>query len=209
MKILPREHGATVIWAASILMSLLTLRASPPPMRLAIFLAAAIAILISAGQLTGRSQTLIRIQRNRLFLPILSGSLTLITPLGDAFMFGNISGKSAAVWLLLLTYTVVSVSLIQTKVQGLLREKDAPAKQIVAPGLFILTVEVLLLSSVGLMHLAALFSLTPLAVTWIYLSRGLAGGKKRDRVKVIRRIVFQQTGNMIAFVVILALLTRL
>jgi hypothetical protein len=93
MKILPREHGATVIWFVSILALMLIITTVPPPQFLILFLVASVAILLSAGQITSRSQKLIRIQRNRLFLPVLSSSLTFILPLGEIIMFGILSGK--------------------------------------------------------------------------------------------------------------------
>ncbi|MBI2937480.1 MAG: hypothetical protein HYY22_04675 [Thaumarchaeota archaeon] len=208
MKILPREHGATVIWFVSVLASILVITALPSPAFLILFLAVSIAVLLSAGQLTSHSRTLVRIQRNRFFLPILSSSLTLIMPLGEFIMFGGLSARVFAAWLLLFTYTVVSVSLIQLKVQGFLKGKEVSSKRIVVPGLAVLAGEGVLLASAGIMHPAVILSLTPLLVMWIYLSRRRVE-EKSNRVKMIKRVGFQQTGNMIAFILILAIVTRL
>ncbi|MCL5318995.1 MAG: hypothetical protein M1503_12160 [Thaumarchaeota archaeon] len=151
---------------------------------------------------------MIRVQRNRFFLPILSSSLTLIMPLGELIMLGALSGRVLAAWLLLFTYTVVSVSLIQSKVQGFLKGEAASSKHIVVPGLVVLAGEGLLFASAGIFHAAVVFSLTPLLVMWIYLSRRRVG-EKSSRMKVIKGVGFQQTGNMIAFIIILAIVTRL
>ncbi len=208
MKLLPREHGATVIWFVSVLASILTITVLPSPMLLILFFIVSIAVLLSAGQLTSHSHTLVRVQRNRLFLPILSSSLTLIMPLGELIMFGALSERVLAFWLLLFTYTIVSVSLIQMKVQGLLKGEVVSSKHIVVPGLIALVAEGLLLASAKIIHPAVIFSITPLLVTWIYLSRRRVG-ETGSRVKTIRRVGFQQTGNMIAFIAILSIITRL
>ena len=208
MKILPREHGATVIWFVSVLASILVITALPSPAFLILFLAVSTVVLLSAGQLTSHSRTLVRIQRNRFFLPILSSSLTLIMPLGELIMFGSLSARVLVAWLLLFTYTVVSVSLIQLKVQGFLKGKEVSSKGIVVPGLAVLAGEGVLLASAGIMHPAVILSLTPLLVMWIYLSRRRVE-EKSNRVKMIKRVGFQQTGNMIAFILILAIVTRL
>ena len=123
-------------------------------------------------------------------------------------MFGSLSARVLVAWLLLFTYTVVSVSLIQLKVQGFLKGEAASSKRIVVPGLAVLAGEGVLLASAGIMHPAVILSLTPLLVMWIYLSRRRVE-EKSNRVKVIKRIGFQQTGNMITFIIILAIVTRL
>lgn len=123
-------------------------------------------------------------------------------------MFGGLSARVLVAWLLLFTYTVVSVSLIQLKVQGFLKGKEVSSKRIVVPGLAVLAGEGVLLASAGIMHPAVILSLTPLLVMWIYLSRRRVE-EKSNRVKVIKRVGFQQTGNMIAFIIILAIVTRL
>ncbi len=210
MKILPREHGATVIWLSSILTAVLTLPAFPPPIRFFIFLGVSLAILLLTAQLTGLSPKLMRIQRNRLFLPIMSGGLTLIMPLGYIIMLGTVTMKILAVWLLLLTYTVVSITIIQGKVQGLLQGKESSSSHIVLLGLAVFIVESLLLVSSGLLHLAILLSLAPLLLMWFFLrSQRLLEADSDSKIKVIRRIGFQQTGNMLAFILMLAILSRL
>ncbi len=123
-------------------------------------------------------------------------------------MFGALSERVLAAWLLLFTYTVVSVSLIQSKVQGFLKGKEVSSKRIVVSGLAVLAGEDVLLASARIVHPAVILSLTPLLIVWIYLSQRRAE-EKRDRVRVIKRVGFQQTGNMIAFVIILAIVTRL
>ena len=208
MKILPREHGATVIWFSSILAAVLTMPTLPDPTRLLLFLSVSVSALLFTSYLTGHSPTLIRIQRNRLFLPIISGGLTLTTLLGYYIMFEAVSAKILSVWLLILTYTVISVSLIQSKVQGLLKRKPSSPKPILLPGLTVFTAESLLLYSYGLMHPATLLSMTPLLFMWLYLQRPTLPETTESKMKTIRRIGFQQTGNMIAFILILTALSR-
>ncbi len=210
MKILPREHGATVIWLSATLMAVLTMMpVSPSLLRLALFLGASVTILPLTARLTGRSPTLLRIQRNRLFLPIISGGLTLITPLGYYIVFGTISPKALAIWMLFLTYTTVSVTIIQRKVQELLQRKESSPTLILLPGLAVFTAESVLLSSIGLLHPTIILSLAPLLLMGLYLRSQHGLEAKSDlRIKAIRRIGFQQTGNMIAFVLILATLSK-
>lgn len=140
----------------------------------------------------------------------MSGGLTLIMPLGYIIMLGTVTMKILAVWLLLLTYTVVSITLIQGKVQGLLQGKESSSSHIVLLGLTVFIVESLLLFSSGVLHLAILLSLAPLLFMWLYLKRLNVLEVYPDfKIKVIRKIGFQQTGNMIAFVLMLAILSRL
>jgi hypothetical protein len=207
MRFLPREHGATVIWFASVIASLLISPVIPPPTFLIFFLVISIIILLSAGHITNRSPKMIRIQRNRFFLPILSGGVTTLMPLGVAIMFGAISEKVLAAWLLMFTYTVISVSLIQVKVRTLLRREDLQSNRAVALGLTGIVAEVSFLVTIGLMHLAAVFAPAQLTL-WIYLSHRLEE-RKANKVRVIRKIGFLQTANMLIFVMILAAITRL
>jgi hypothetical protein len=94
--------------------------------------------------------------------------------------------------------------LIQRKVQGFLKGEKTSSEYIVIPGLIILAAEDLILAYANVIHPAAILSLTPLLVIWIYLSRNQVDDKS-SRVRVIRRIGFQQTGNMIVFILILSI----
>ncbi len=93
MGILPREHGATVIWLSSLILALANLDEAPSAIGLAVFVTASVAALVLLAKLTGGSATVIRIERNIILLPIL---FPLVTGLGfDPVWFGIIM----VVWL--------------------------------------------------------------------------------------------------------------
>jgi len=97
MKVLPREHGATVIWFVAIHASIFSISYTSSILRLFIFLIVAIAILMLTSYLMNVVPTIIKIQKNRFLLPIVSSILTLIAPLGHYIMFGTIKGKIISV----------------------------------------------------------------------------------------------------------------
>ena len=210
MKVFPREHGATVIWFASILTTFLTIPIYPSIPNILIFLAVSFAILIFIAQITNLSLTLIHVQLNSLILPIITGFLTSITLLGYYIMVGTVSAKNLSIWLLLLTFTIISVNLVQREVQRLLRMKEYSTSHIVILGLTIFSVEIIMVTSSKLMHSSIVLSIAPLISLWIYLKRNhIAKTNTDSKVKKIREIGFFQTWNIIIFVLILAILSRL
>jgi len=210
VKILPREHGATVIWFASILTAFLTMSTYPSVLNILIFLSVSFAILILIAQMTSFSLMIIQMQLNEFILPIITGLLTSITILGYYIMFETVSTKNLGIWLLLLTFTIISVTLVQKEVQGLLRMKENPISHIVILGLGVFSVEFIFIISIGLMHPSIILSIAPLISMWIYLKRNhMAKSNTNSKVKIIRGIGYFQSWNVIIFVLILSVLSRL
>lgn len=210
MKFFPREHGATVIWFASILAAFLTIPIYPSVPSILIFLAVSFTILILIAQITGLSVILIHMQRDRLILPIITGFLTSITLLGYYIMLETVSVKNLSIWLLLLTFTVISVSLVQREVQGLLLMKEHPISHIIILGLTVFSVEFIMIISSGLMHSVIILSIAPLISMWIYLKKhNITKTNTDSKVKKIKRIGFFQAWNTVMFVLILAVLSKL
>ena len=61
MAILPREHGATVIWLASLILALATLDETPSAVGLVVFVTASVVALLLLTQLTGGSATMVMV----------------------------------------------------------------------------------------------------------------------------------------------------
>jgi hypothetical protein len=91
MRLFPREHGATVIWFSSLLLTFGTLQEAPSALGVVIFVAASVLALVLIGRLTSGSTLAFRLERNLILLPVLSGLLTSIVPLGQIVMVGQLS----------------------------------------------------------------------------------------------------------------------
>lgn len=210
-KFLPREHGATIIWLSSLVVALLSLREPPDLSRLLLFLASSVAILRTMSFLGRSSATIIRAERNSTLLPLMSCSLTLIAPLGSYLMANQVSVRDATVWLLLVTYTAVTVPLTQRTVRNIVFNEHKPVTPIGLGGTLLLALESLLFSSLGWINLAATLSVLPLLVSWtrderIYRSSPNPEGSKLKRVKRIGRLGI---GISLAHATILSVVSRL
>ena len=210
MKIFPREHGATVIWFASILTTFLTMPTYPSILNIFFFLFFSFAILILIAQITKLKLIITQMQLNWLILPIITSLLTSITILGYYIMFETVSTKNLSVWFLLFTFTFISVTLVQKEVQGILQIRKNPISHIVFLGVGVFSVEFLVIIIFRLMNPAIILSIVPLISMWIYLKRTHLNKLNSDsKVKKIRRIGLFQSLNVILFVLILAVIYRL
>jgi len=206
MRLLPREHGVTVIWLSALILALTTLPILPPLQLVTAFLTASLIILIALGWLTSSSPTLMRIERSRV-LPITSGGLTVISPLGYFIMVGRITPEIISIWLLFLTYTVVSVAYTQETVRSLLQCRAPTLTRYVLSGFTAFIFEATLLSKLGPLNPSALAALTPLLTVWFLMRH--SPRPEGSKVKTIRRIGIIQTVNMLAFAAIISVALRL
>ena len=210
MKTFPREHGATIIWFASILTTFLTMSTYPSILNILFFLFFSFTILILIAQITRLKLIITQMQLNWLILPIITSLLTSITILGYYIMFETVSTKNLSVWFLLFTFTFISVTLVQKEVQGILQVKKNPISHIIFLGVGVFSVEFIVIIIFRLMNPAIILSITPLISMWIYLKRTHLNKLNTDsKVKKIRRIGLFQSLNVILFVLILAVIYRL
>jgi hypothetical protein len=208
MRILPREHGATVIWLASLVLALASLTATLSPVRLAGFVAAAVLALVLLGRFTSGSVAVMRMERHAVLLPLLSGLLTLVVPVGELVMLGRSSPPILAAWLLFATYTMAGVVLTRVGVRAILRRRTPAMARGVLLVAAVVAAEVVAVHWLGWLDVASVAILVPLVVYWrgnVRLSRS----EETPRTRVVRRVGFAQSGNMIAVAAILAVVLRL
>jgi hypothetical protein len=204
---LPREHGATVIWFSSLLLAFGTLRERPWAPGVVLFLTASVLMLILTGTLTSGSIAVARLERNRTLLPVLSSLLTLIVPLGQIVMVGQLSLPVLAAWFLFLTYCSSGVVYTQDLVQSVLKETP-PMWTSFNLSAVIIVVEVATLNAVNWLSIAAVAIFVPFSVYRVVVL-SLIQRRGSSRVERIRGVGFAQAGNLIAAVFILALVSRL
>jgi hypothetical protein len=207
MRLLPREHGATVIWFSSLLLAFGTLREPPWVLGVVLFLAASVLALVLIGRLTSGSVAIARLERNRTLLPVLSGLLTLIVPLGQVVMVGQLSLPVLAAWLVFLTYCSSGVVCTRDSVRSVLNE--APLTWIsFTLSAVISLVEVVTLNAVGWLSIAAVAIVAPLTVHRVVV-QSLIQRSGSSRVERIRGVGFAQVGNLRAAATVLVLVSRL
>lgn len=207
MRLLPREHGATVIWFSSLLLAFGTL---PEPLwvpGVVVFLAASVLVLVLIGRLTSESTAIVRLERNRTLLPVLSSLLTLIVPLGQVVMVGQLSLPVLAAWLVFLTYCSSGVVYTRDSVRSVLKEAP-PTWTSFSLSAVIIVVEVVALSAANWLSIAAIAIVVPLSVNRVVVL-SLNQRRGSSRVERIRRVGFAQAGNLIAATIILGLVSRL
>ena len=207
MRLLPREHGATVICLSSLLLAFGMLREPPSALGVVVFLAASVLALVLIGKLTSGSKVIARLERNPILLPVLSGLLTLIVPLGQIVMVGQLSLPVLACWLVFLTYCSSGVVYTRGLVRSVLKEAPPTWTSFVLSTIFIVAV-VVTLSALNWLSIAAVAVLVPLtvhrAVVLLLIQR-----RGSSRVERIRGVGFAQAGNLIAAAIILAVVSRL
>jgi len=207
MKLLPREHGASAIWFSSLLLSFGILRQPPWALGVVVFVAASLLTLIVTGRLTTRSKVIARLERNSTLLPILSSSLTLLVPLGQILMAGQLSLPVLAVWLVFLTYCSSGVVYTRDSVRSVLKEVPLTWTNFSRSAAIILA-QVVTLSAAHWLSITAIAVVVPLSINRVIVllliqRRGLS------KVERIRGVGFTQAGNLIAATIILDLVSRL
>ena len=207
MRLLPREHGATVIWFSSLLFTFGCLREPPWTPGVVAFLAASVLALILIGRATSGSIAIIRLERNPILLVILASLLTLIVPLGQIIMVGQLSLSVLAAWLVFLTYSSSGVLYTQHLVRSVVKETPPTWTSFSLSAFFIVT-EVITLNAFNLLSIVAVAILMPLIVHRV-IALSLIQRKSSSRVERIRVVGFAQAGNLIAAAIILALVSKL
>jgi len=207
LRLLPREHGATVIWFSSLLLAFGTLQDVPRIPGVVVFVAVSLLVLVLIGRLTSGSIAMARLERNRTLLPVLSGLLTLIVPLGSLVMVGQLLLRVLAVWLVFVTYCSSGVVYTRDSVRSVL--KEAPPTWIsFSLSAVIIVVEVVTLNTINWLSIAALAIVVPLIVHRLVV-QSLIQRRESSRVERIRGVGFAQAGNLIAAAILLALVSRL
>jgi hypothetical protein len=207
MRLLPREHGATAIWFSSMLLAFGTLRDPPWIPGALLFLAASILALVLLGRLTSGSRVIVRLERNRTLLPVLASLLTLIVPLGQIIMVGQLHLSVLAVWLIFLTYCSSGVVYTRNLVRSVLNEAPPTWTSFNISAVIILF-EVVTLNAVNWLSIATIAIIIPLTAYRI-LVRALIQRKGSSRIEQIRAVGFAQAGNLTATTIILALVPKL
>lgn len=209
MKILPREHGATVIWFVSILASVLTIPFVPSISRISIFFIVSAVILMLTSYITNVAPILIKIRRNQIILPIISGGLTLITPLGHFIMFGTVNETIFSVWVFLLTYTIFSVFFIQKKIKSLIQRKENSSLLLFLFSIIIFGFESSMFFLLGWVQLSIFLIILPVVIMWFFLKdQQIINKLSKSNNQIIKSIGLFQTINMIFFVVLLTFLIK-
>jgi len=207
MRLLPREHGATAIWFSSVLLAFGTLRELPQILGVLVFLTASVLALVVIGRLTSRSVVIARLERNRTLLPVLSGLLTLIVPLGQIIMVGQLPLPVLAAWLIFLTYCSSGVVYTQDLVRSVLKQTLPTWTSFNISAVFIVS-EAIIMNAVNWLSIAIVAIIAPLAVHRVVVL-SLIQRKGSSKIERIRAVGFTQAGNLIAATIILALVSKL
>ena len=207
MKLLPREHGASAIWFSSLLLSFGTLRQPPWAPGVVVFLAASALALIVTGRLTSRSKVIARMERNPTLLPVLSSPLTLLVPLGQLLMAGQLPIPLLAVWLVFLTYCSSGVVYTRDSVRSVLKEAPLTWTSFSLSATMILA-QVVTLSAAHWLSITAIAVVVPLSIHRVIVLL-LTQRKGYSKIERIRGVGFTQAGNLIAATIILDLVSRL
>ncbi len=207
MRLLPREHGATAIWLASVLLAFLVLPDWPQALPAGVFVGVALLTLVLVGALTGSSAILLRAERDRYLLPALSSPLTLFVPLGFILMAGPLNVTLVGVWLVFLVYMATGTVYTGDAVRAVLRGAS-PGWSVLVASAVILGIESAVLAALGWLSAASVAVVAPLFVHRLALSMR-APARDVPKARRIRRLGFAESGNLVIAVIILALVSRL
>ncbi len=207
MRLLPREHGATAVWLASVVLAFLVLPGWPAFLPAAVFVALCVLLLVLVATVTGRSVILVRLERNPRLVPALSSPLTLVVPLGYTLMAGPPTLPVLAVWLVFVVYTATGVAYTGEAVRAVLKD-ETPGWRLLLVSAALLAAECAVLAALGWLSLDSAGVLAPLFVHRVAV-RSRSPSKPVPKVARIRRVGFAESANLIAAAVILALVARL
>jgi hypothetical protein len=207
MRLLPREHGATAIWLSSVLLAYGMLRELPWAFRVALFLATSLGALALIGKVTRSSRAIARMERNPVLLSVLSGLLTILVPLGQVLMVGQLSIHVLAIWAVFLTYCTLGVIYTRDTVRSVLKE-TRPTWTIFSLSAVLITLEIAILkAALAWLSIATLAVLVPLILHRVVVL-SLFHRKGSSKVELIRGVGFAQAGNLMAVAIILAVVSR-
>ena len=193
MRLLPREHGATVIWFSSLLLTFGALREPPWAPGVVVFLAASVLVLVLIGRLTSGSIVIARLEQNLILLPVLSSLLTLIVPLGQIVMVGQLPLPVLAAWLVFLTYCSSGVAYTRDLVRSILKESP-PTWTVFSLSAVFIVAEVVTLNALNWLPIAAVTIIVPLTLHRVVVP-SLIQRKGSSKVERIREVGFTQPGT--------------
>jgi hypothetical protein len=147
------------------------------------------------------------LERNRTLLPVLSALLTLIVPLGQIIMVGQLSLAVLAVWLIFMTYCSSGVVYTQDLVRSVLKQAPPTWTSFNLSAVVILS-EVITLNAVNWLSIATVAIIVPLTVHRVVVL-SLIQRKGSSNIERIRGVGFAQAGNLIVATIILALVSKL
>ena len=206
MKLLPREHGATAIWFSSVLLALGTLEKPPWLPGVVVFLVVSVITLVATGMMTSGSRFIARMEHNAFLLPVLSSLLTLLVPVGQILIVGQVDVRFLAVWLVFLTYCASGVVYTRDLVRSVLKEAPLTWASF-SLSLVLVLVEAIALNVVNQLSFAALAIVAPLIIHRIIVP-SLVERKGASKSERIRAVGFTQAGNLVAAALILAWVLR-
>ncbi len=207
MPLLPREHGATAIWLASVVLAFLILPEVPGLLPSFAFVGVCLAALLAVAALTGRSAVLIRLERNPNLLPALSSPLTLIVPLGYLILAGPLTWTILAAWLIFLVYTATGIVYTGDAVRAVLKDAPPGGRWLVVSAV-LLAAESVAFAGLGWLPVASLAVLVPLLAHRLALRIRPSSGSV-PKARRIRYLGMAESANLLAAAVILALVARL
>ena len=207
MRLLPREHGATAIWFSSLLLAFGTLRKPTGVSGVIVFLVASVLVLTLTARITSSSVAIVRLERNATLLSVLSSLLTLIVPLGEIIMVGQLSIPVFAAWLVFLAYCSSGVVYARDLVRSVLKETPLRWTSFILSAVFIAAV-VLVVNAASRLSIAAVAIVLPLTVHRV-VAVPLIYRKASSRIERIREVGFSQAGNLMIASIILALVSKL
>ncbi len=208
MRLLPREHGATIIWLSATICAVATLPAMPSPVHLLFFIGASILFLVFIGFITSNSKVVMRMERNRVVLLLTSGLLSLIIPFGHLIMFWQITMRVMAIWLLFAIYTAIGVVYIQEAVRAFRNRRRPVLAVFVVSGTAIYVIVAITLHFIGWLNVVSVAAVIPLFVLWLWMRRWVPP-EGLPKVRIVKKIGLRQTANMLAFTFVLAVLSWL
>ena len=203
MRWFPREHGATVIWVASLLLAFALLRARPSLSGSLLYVGIALVALVILARLTRGSVMLARLERHPVLLPALSASLTVLVPLGQLLMVDRLSPSVVSAWLVFLTYVAAGVVITREMVRAVLKGPTSTGTGVAGAGT-ILGIEG---AGFALVHWLSPVALTVL-VPWTLQRWYVARRTQDDRVPRVRRIRIiglTQSASLVAAAILLAI----
>jgi hypothetical protein len=126
-------------------------------------------------------------------------------------MANQVSVRDVTIWLLLVTYTGVTVPLTQRTVRNIVFKEHKSVTPIGLGGTLLLALESLLFSSLGWIHFAAILSVLPLMVSWFRDERirRIGSNPGVSPAAMVRRIGRLGIGISLAYVIILSVVSRL
>lgn len=191
---LPKEHGLTAIWLSSTLAGLLSAKGYFDPARFASALGASVALLITSSLANRYFKVSVEARRSAATLLASLTALTLLTPISYILAAGTFDGRVAAVWLLLVFYTIFATLSARRRVRQILLSRRGRSLDLTIGGCVLLaSISSLLVYTHQLPYTALL---TPLILPAVSLVEAEASAPK---AVAVRRVGIAHLFGMLAF----------